>query len=83
MEYSIYEDPDSSKMATYSVSIFGDLRNYEDLDYIEKWFNQVVLDKTIIIRGAVLTAEVECGGKICLVYNDDYGDTPYVKRIDV
>lgn len=38
LEMSIYHNPDRSCIASTTVSVFGDLRDYNSFDEIEKWF---------------------------------------------
>lgn len=40
LEMSIWHNPDKSCIASTTVSIFGDLRDYGDYEEIEKWFNK-------------------------------------------
>ena len=82
IKYVIWENPRESALAHYSVSIFGDLRNYDDVNEIEKWFEGVLFSKYniisrktkkpfeahLIIRDAVLSIDVEYQDKVVLVY---------------
>lgn len=40
LEMSIWHNPNESYIASTTVSIFGDLRDYGDYEEIEKWFNK-------------------------------------------
>ena len=40
LKMSIWHNPDESCIASTTVSIFGDLRDYDDYEEIEKWFNK-------------------------------------------
>lgn len=40
LEMSIWHNPHESCMASTTVSIFGDLRDYDSFEEIEKWFNR-------------------------------------------
>ncbi len=55
----IWENPNKSSLASYTVSIFGDLRDYGDLAEIKKWFERVC--SKLWVRNAVITAECELG----------------------
>ena len=60
---SIWHNPNESCLASTTVSVFGDLRNYESFDEIEKWFNRCC-DK-VFLRQAVCQVSVEgCGTKV-------------------
>ena len=71
LEKSIWKNPDEHCLAAYTVSVFGDLRDYDDLDAIVKWFEQVC--KKLWVRNAVLTAECE-NGRVVNVYWDSETD---------
>lgn len=60
LEYTLYEDPDESNMAAYVITVFGDLRDYEDSDEIISWFESIVSEFDIRTRQAVLTIDVAC-----------------------
>ena len=57
LEMSIWHNPDKSCMASTTVSVFGDLRNYGSFDEIEKWFNKCC--NRFFVRQAVCQVEVE------------------------
>ena len=57
----IWENPNKSSLASYTVSIFGDLRGYSDLAEIKKWFTKVCSE--LWVRNAVITAECELGSR--------------------
>lgn len=60
---SIWHNPNTSCLASTTVSVFGDLRDYGSFDEIEKWFNRCC-DK-VFLRQAVCQVEVEgYGSKI-------------------
>lgn len=69
LDYNVWKNPRKHDVFTYSVSIFGDLRDYEDVDYIERWFDEVC--KKLWIRQASLQVEVEWGEKVLLYWDDD------------
>ena len=57
LEYVITEHPDESSIAAFTVTIYGDLRDYDDADAIIKWFEEVC--NKFCIRQAVITIDVE------------------------
>ena len=65
LEKSVWINPDAYCMARYTVSVFGDLRDYDDSKAIIEWFENSC-DK-VAVRQAVLTIEVE--GKEPITYN--------------
>ena len=60
LKMSIWHNPDESCIASTTVSIFGDLRDYDDYEEIEKWFNKCCnAFGSIGIRQAFCQVEVE------------------------
>lgn len=70
LEKSVWINPDTYCMARYTVSIFGDLRDYDDSKAIIEWFENSC-DK-VTVRQAVLTIEVE--GQEPIVYRYEKGE---------
>lgn len=69
LQYTIWENPDSSDITRFTVNIWGDLRDYRDLDAIKKWFEKV-LNSGFMIRSAVLEVEVEYLEHVILVAHE-------------
>ncbi len=80
--YKIYENPNESAMYAFSVSIWGDLRDYKDLEAIKKWFKNL-LTAWMGIRSAVLEVEVERQKTVILIplWNEDEYKVIDVKEI--
>ena len=55
----VWDNPEKSSLAAYTVTVFGDLRGYDDVDAIGKWFDEAC-SKTWI-RQAVCHAVCENG----------------------
>jgi hypothetical protein len=53
------------------VAIWGDLRDYSNVDEIERWWNEVIRDLEHNIRDAVLTVKVEGQGSKTFTYKQD------------
>lgn len=66
LKMSIWHNPDTSCMASTTVSVFGDLRDYNSFDEIEEWFNRCCdAFGNFGIRQAVCQVDVEfCGVKV-------------------
>lgn len=85
LHYTIWENPDLSCMASYTVAFFGDLRDFgaaDDLQSVKDWFSRVVLEglpEGLFTRQAVM--EVETGDKcFVMVYRQDhYNDIKEIK----
>lgn len=60
LNYSVWHNPNESIMASTTVTVFGDLRDYDNADKIEVWFNKVC--NSFHIRQAVCQVEVEFRG---------------------
>lgn len=59
----IWENPDKSEMAGYAVSVFGDLRDFSDIEGIDVWF-QGSCENVEMLREAVVFVECEDGRKL-------------------
>lgn len=66
LNMDVWENPDSSCLAAYTVSVFGDLRDHDSIDEIINWFNEKC--KGIWIRQAVITVENEMYGMLTKTY---------------
>lgn len=70
IRYDIIENPDESAMAAFAIPIYGDLRDYSNVDEIKKWFNDVC--KSIgLVRDAVISIDVEYGAQEIVRYKED------------
>ena len=52
IEYRIISNEDLSNIAAYNIPIWGDLRDYDSVDEIEKWFRDVC--SKLDVRDAVI-----------------------------
>ena len=68
LEKSVWVNPDRSSMASYVVTIFGDLRDYDSPVSIVEWFKKCC--EKVMVRQAIITVETE--GREPIVYN--YGE---------
>lgn len=57
LEYDIWENEDPHCLDAFTVSVFGDLRNYYETESIEEWFNSFC--SKFMVRQAVCIAETE------------------------
>lgn len=63
LKYDIWENKDDCSVAAFTVSVFGDLRDYEETDSIRKWFDSFC--SKFLIRQAVCLAQTEgCEAKV-------------------
>ena len=60
LQKSVWEDPDRSSVAAYTVSIFGDLRDHDSCDEIIDWFKEKC--ENLMVRNAVITVNNERNG---------------------
>lgn len=66
LNMSVWSNPDKNCLASYTVSIFGDLRDHDNPDEIINWFKNKCVD--LDIRNACITVENECYGVCNWVY---------------
>lgn len=65
----IWENSSESSLAAYTVSIFGDLRDYSDLDEIVEYLNQITDGQ--MIRSGVCSISVEYEFTYVYHFTDD------------
>ena len=59
---SVWVNPNLDSITSYTVSIFGDLRDHDDPDAIIDWFKGKCQNSDISIRNAVIVAENSYNG---------------------
>lgn len=69
LQKSVWINPEKSDMAAYTISIFGDLRDYEEPQPIIDWFIKVC-DRFGWIRQATITVETEGQETLNYVYKN-------------
>lgn len=69
LEMSVWKNPDISCMAAYTVSIFGDLRDFADGQGVVDWFKNKLKD--IFVRQACITVLTEGNKPITWTYSDE------------
>lgn len=67
---SVWINPDKSFVAAYTVSIFGDLRDYDNPNKIVEWFKEKCLNDEFSCRDAAIVAHTD-NGKPYFWYSDD------------
>lgn len=70
LQKSVWIDPDPSNIAAYTISIFGDLRNHDDIDEIIDWFKKIC--SKIWVRQAIITVLNERNGEKNWLYTEDW-----------
>ena len=55
LQKTVWTNPEKSSMAAYTVGIFGDLRDWYDIDVIVEWFKKIVRSEDLWVRSAVIT----------------------------
>lgn len=82
LERSLWTNPDPSHMARWTLTVFGDLRDYDDVNAIIEWFKnrcaKIHSDafKCASVRNAVITVECEDGN--WAVWSSDGCDEHYL-----
>ena len=76
LEMSIWHNPDAYCIPSTTVSIFGDLRDYDDVEGLKTWFDSacgsIPPSKGYWIRQAVIQINVEGAGETVVLHK--YGN---------
>lgn len=72
LHMSLWINPDSSELASYTVSIFGDLRDHQEPDEIIEWFKACCAK--VWVRNACITVENEWYGTRNWVFEHENED---------
>lgn len=70
IQWELSENPNIFAMAAYVVTIWGDLRDYDDLDKIGEWLRRCTEGDGFLVRQAIIYAEVEGGDFRTWVYRE-------------
>lgn len=66
LNMSVWETSEENNLARYTVSIFGDLRNYYEYNNLINWFKNKL--ENMMIRQASITVELEFDKSYSWVY---------------
>lgn len=69
LQMSVWTNPNTSSVAAYTVSIFGDLRDHNDPDAVIEWFKEKC--QLLMIRQATIVVENEQNGHRTWTYFDE------------
>ena len=64
---SVYINPDCSHISSYTVSIFGDLRDFYSSKEIIDWFTDCL--KNLAVRQASILVEIERDDSVFVIYD--------------
>lgn len=70
LKYDFWVESNNDALASYNIAIFGDLRDYTDVGYIERWFRCVLRD--LWVREAILAVTLESSKHIFTPNKDFY-----------
>lgn len=70
INYNIIENQEKGSIDKYCVTFYGDLRDYDDINAIENWFEKILYESEFMIRDAVLSIDLEFGEKRIVSYNE-------------
>ncbi|WP_269581878.1 hypothetical protein [Roseibium sp. Sym1] len=65
----LWENPQEHQLAAYTVTIWGDLRDYDDVEEIAAYLQRVTDGK--MVRNGVATVEVEGRQPTILIYREN------------
>lgn len=76
IEYKVIQSTEESNLARFNIIFWGDLRDYDDLNEIIQWFNNLKKeieskDTFMQYRDAILSCECEAGNSIIVKLNTD------------
>lgn len=69
LRMSVWTNPDISHVARYTVSIFGDLRDYDTPETIIEWFKKKCEDEELSVRDAVISARCNSQESLTWTYS--------------
>ena len=69
LRYEILQNPSEGCIARFTIPVWGDLRDYNDDEAIEEWFNDVC--SQMWIRDAVININVEGGVNRSVIYKQN------------
>lgn len=75
LKMSIWINPRLDSVASYTVTIFGDLRDHDNAKDIVEWFKKKCDNDDIWVRDAVITAYNEVNGGCTWAYNENEMNT--------
>lgn len=68
LQYKIIRSGDG--LILWTVAVWGDLRDFDNIQGIEDWFDKVTKKSKLLIRSAILQIEVENGENKVLQYTE-------------
>jgi len=72
LQHSLWVNPNVTHMAAYVVTIWGDLRDYQDVEEVIDYLKRIT-GKKMLVRGGVAQIEVSYAGTVVLHYEDEKG----------
>lgn len=86
---TLWENPQRNHLASYTATIFGDLRDFgeEDVKSIRDYFHRLTSGETTMVRQGVAVVRVEYGPTIVMWHDRDKGwqehSIAYVEQEDL
>lgn len=77
LEWSLWINPNINHMDAYTLTVFGDLRDYDNSESVIDWFKEVV-KRSMLIRQAVCTIEVENHDTTTVTASSENGEPKFV-----
>lgn len=69
LQKSVWTNPDHGSLAMYVVTVWGDLRDFDSADEIEKWFRKCCSKFKFTLRQAVCDIKIDNGIRRTIVDN--------------
>ena len=69
LNYKCTENPNTSSLAAYTVAIWGDLRDYYNVDEIREWLESITEGR--LVRQGVITCHVEGQRSVLFEHTED------------
>jgi hypothetical protein len=80
LQHSLYVNPQAYHLAAYVVTIWGDLRDYEDVGEILAYLERVTKDQ--LVRQGIAHVEVEGGPSVVYSYDSEAKKWRHRARLD-
>jgi len=71
LNFTVWENPEENSLDCNTITIFGDLRDYDNIKEIEEWFKEILYNSGLMIRQAIIAIECEDGRNKIVHYGSE------------